>query len=105
MWEFSNEMRTSVFQHCKDGLVSSLFSVEIPASTNFLYIFGQMFAVDVLHEYVEYIPQVFDTSQGAVSRVDGTVLTVARLNVFLSTVIYCFCIDSVDKVGSYCQTA
>lgn len=50
-----------------------------------------------------YIPQVFDTSPLAASHTEGTVVTLARLNVSILKVIYCFCDDSVDKVGDHWQ--
>lgn len=62
-----------------------------------------MIAVEVLHEYMRYIPQVCHASQDATSHIDGTELTLAQLDAFISTVIYCFFDGGVDKVGSNYQ--
>lgn len=57
----------------------------------------------MLHEYVEYIPQVVDTSRGMSSHIDGTVLILERLDALLSTVTYCFCDNGIDVVGGHRQ--
>lgn len=88
-WDLSHCRRTRVSRLRHGGLESSLFSHHVPASTNVLSIFGHVVAVDVLHEYMEYISEVVDTSQDAFAHIDSTVLNLARLNAVISTVIYC----------------
>lgn len=61
-----------------------------------------MVAVDLLYEYMGYTPQVVDTLQNASSHIDDTVLTIPRLSAFISTVIYCVCDGSVNRVGGIC---
>lgn len=78
-----------------------LFSYNISASTTDLPIFNRVIAVNVLHEYIGYTPQVGDTLQGASSHKAGTVPILAWLDAFTLAFIYCFCSDGINKVGGH----
>lgn len=102
--DFSHWRRTCVSQLCPAVLECSFLLHGIPAYTDILFISGHVIAVNVLHENMGYTLQFVRTSQIALSRIDCTVPTIARTDMFFSTVIYYFCDDGGDKVGRHCLT-
>lgn len=90
IWDYSHRRRTSIFQLCQAGIDLSFLSNEFPTSTDVLSIFGHVVAVNVLQKYVGCSPQVIGTSQSFSSCIDGRMLTLARLDAYISTVIYFF---------------
>lgn len=53
--------------------------------------------------YMVHIYQAVATPQGPSSHMHGTVLTLARLDAFVSTIVYCFCNDDVDNFDVHLQ--
>lgn len=101
MWDSNDWRWTRVAQLCRAGLEPVLLSHDIPACTTALSLFDQIIVAYAIYEYMGYISQVTDTSQGALTLIDGTMATLALLDAFISTVIYCFCGDGVDEVGDH----
>lgn len=100
MSNFNHCWRNSISQFCRADLEFSLLSYDISASINVLSVFGLVHAVDVLHEYIGSISQVVYMSEGASTHMDGTILTLACMDAFISMAVYRFCDDGVGKVRS-----
>lgn len=86
-WDFSHCRRTSVSQLYRAGLESMHLCYDIPTSAEVCFILGHVIAINLLREYIGYIPQNDGTSQVASSYIDGTVLTLAWLDAIVSTAI------------------
>lgn len=58
-------------------------------------------AIHALHEFMEFMPQMQSESGTEVTLVEGAIVTLARLDAYLATIVTCFHDDSTDKAGGH----
>lgn len=102
-WDFNHWKRTSISQVCRADLEFLLHFHHIPASTDVYCSFGHVISIDVINEYMRYILEDLDTSQGASSHIGSTVVSLSWSDAFFSTVVYCLCSNGVDRARGHRQ--
>lgn len=89
-WDFSYWRRSSVVQFWKTGLESSNSFHCISLLSEKLELFSHNIAIQVLNEYVEFVPSLMKAYEAETSLITGKILTLARLDAFIFPVLSAF---------------
>lgn len=87
---------------CKHGMEPPVVGHEILQTEDHLQLFGHNIAINVLHQFMGFVSGSTAMASDD-NKIEGTVLSFARLNAFITTAVGCLRDDESGKAGSHRQ--